>query len=179
MTAVLKAETYTSPNNIERGNGSNALEIFKDIIVTLKRQILKSRLSKAISPLWHCSTMNALTRRVRLFGNPASFAPLRDFFHFPKSGVPTGFSSPKLVFLLSPSSFSSFFLSFSLYHTCFCTMKTKLLRYFQLNIRVWAASNQFLSWKNLISFLSHITGKGLATMSWCTDQHQYSIPEHC
>lgn len=53
MTAVLKAETYTSSNNIERGNGSNALEIFKDIIITLKRQILRSRLSKTMSPLWH------------------------------------------------------------------------------------------------------------------------------
>lgn len=124
--------TLSSPNNSQSGSGSDAWEI-KDIIVTFKKADLKKQCRVSINPNLTHGSKWAVTREVSLSGNPTDYASLENCLP-PRIQCPNWLLITKRVFLVSLHfSFlhsSSFFLSF--YHTCFCTMKTKFLRYFNL-----------------------------------------------
>lgn len=111
MTTVL---ILGSPNNIERGNGSNALEIFKDIVISLKRQMLKSRPSKTINPSDTLLNMKALTRSQPLWKS-RKFCFTWWFFSPPQIRCPNWLFTIKLAFLVSLSIFLFFILPRSVF----------------------------------------------------------------
>lgn len=126
--------TLSSPNNSQSGSGSDAWEI-KDIIVTFKKADLKKQCRvRPITPTWH-TVQNEQWQERSVSLETLQIMPHLKIVYLPIVQCPNWLLITKLVFLVSLSIFSflhssSFFLSF--YHTCFCTMKTKLLRYFNL-----------------------------------------------